>query len=302
MGTAQQLAQNALSTQSRTAYSRSWNLLTQFCMASFLPTELPVSPATIALFIAHLYHARYAPASVVSILSAIGYVHKLKGFEDPSSVFLIQKMVQGYRKEGCGSDNRLPIDKAILGRLMCSLPFTCPSPQITRLYQAMFSLAFHAFLRVGEMTAQSQSKQNPHLLQVDQLSLGHTSLVVSFSSYKHSQGQTFNLTVQGNSSSLACPVKAMREFLKDRGNGSGPLFCLSPGKPITRSQFNDNLRKALSFCKLSKVTFKAHSFRIGAATTAAAQGLSDSQIRQLGRWKSDAFKKYIRCSERYSAL
>ena len=38
------------------------------------------------------------------------------------------------------------------------------------------------------------------------------------------------------------------------------------------------------------------SFRIGAATYAAEQGISDTKIRHMGRWKSDAFKKYIRIS------
>ena len=37
-----------------------------------------------------------------------------------------------------------------------------------------------------------------------------------------------------------------------------------------------------------------HSFRIGAATWAAAKGFTDTQIRQLGRWKSNAFLNYIR--------
>ena len=39
-----------------------------------------------------------------------------------------------------------------------------------------------------------------------------------------------------------------------------------------------------------------HSFRIGAASFAAEQGLSDAQIRVLGCWKSNAFHKYIRVS------
>ena len=34
--------------------------------------------------------------------------------------------------------------------------------------------------------------------------------------------------------------------------------------------------------------------KIGAASLAAEKGLSDAQIRHLGRWKSDAFKLYIR--------
>jgi hypothetical protein len=40
--------------------------------------------------------------------------------------------------------------------------------------------------------------------------------------------------------------------------------------------------------------YKAHSFRIGAATHAASRGYSDQDIQIMGRWHSDAFKKYIR--------
>ncbi|KAK6195007.1 hypothetical protein SNE40_000528 [Patella caerulea] len=47
---------------------------------------------------------------------------------------------------------------------------------------------------------------------------------------------------------------------------------------------------------LYDVWLTTHSFRIGGASLAAHNGLSDSQIRQLGRWRSDAFRKYIRPS------
>ena len=38
----------------------------------------------------------------------------------------------------------------------------------------------------------------------------------------------------------------------------------------------------------------AHSLRIGAATSAARHGYTDSQIKALGRWKSFSFLRYIR--------
>ena len=51
----------------------------------------------------------------------------------------------------------------------------------------------------------------------------------------------------------------------------------------------EQLNRALRFCNLDPTLYKAHSFCIGAATLAAARGLSEVQIRQLGRWKSKAF-------------
>ena len=79
-----------------------------------------------------------------------------------------------------------------------------------------------------------------------------------------------------------------------RGTTSGPLFCWPGGAPVKRSIFVEQLNRALTFYNLDPTLYKAHSFRIGAATWAAAKGLSDPQIRQLGRWKSNAFLNYIR--------
>ena len=87
-----------------------------------------------------------------------------------------------------------------------------------------------------------------------------------------------------------------------RGATAGPLFLYCPSMPVTRAKFNEQLRGALQFCHFCPKQSKSHSFRIAAATTAAAQGMSDSQIRSLGIWFSDAFMKYLRCSQRMSAL
>ena len=71
-------------------------------------------------------------------------------------------------------------------------------------------------------------------------------------------------------------------------------FLLAGLDPITRSFIVGQLNRTLRVCNLDPALYKSHSFRISAATWATPKGFSDSQIRQLGRWKSNAFLKYIR--------
>ena len=54
------------------------------------------------------------------------------------------------------------------------------------------------------------------------------------------------------------------------------------------------LKRLFGFCGYQTTAFKGRSFRIGADTAAALRGESEAQIRAVGRWTSDAFKKYIR--------
>ena len=77
------------------------------------------------------------------------------------------KMLKGYRKKGQRIDPRLPITLPILHKLIDSTEsFSCPN--FTKVqFSAMCSLAFYAFLRVGEMTAPTQGACPP--VQLSQL-------------------------------------------------------------------------------------------------------------------------------------
>ena len=91
-----------------------------------------------------------------------------------------------------------------------------------------------------------------------------------------------------------CPVEFLLCWCHVRGSNSGPLFCLADGSGVKTEVFTHQLKGALAFCDLDCSRYKAHSFCIGAASLAAENSMSDVQIRGLGRWKSDAFKLYIR--------
>jgi len=51
---------------------------------------------------------------------------------------------------------------------------------------------------------------------------------------------------------------------------------------------------ALQEAGIDQSKYCGHSFHIGAATTAAAQGLEDSIIKTLGHWESMAYLRYVR--------
>lgn len=65
----------------------------------------------------------------------------------------------------------------------------------------------------------------------------------------------------------------------------GPLFRYLDGCPVSCPFVSKSL---------DPKQYKGHSFRIGAATHEAQVGISENAIQNMGRWKSDAVKRYIR--------
>ena len=100
--------------------------------------------------------------------------------------------------------------------------------------------------------------------------------------------------VLGRTQNELCPVSALLSYLQRRGQKPGPLFLWNDGRALTRESFVKAVRGALRKANLPADQFAGHSFRIGAATTAATMGLEDSLIQTLGRWKSTAYLLYIR--------
>ena len=96
----------------------------------------------------------------------------------------------------------------------------------------------------------------------------------------------------GWSDQKLCPVVAMLAYLLKRKEGPGPLFRFEDGRPLTRQRLE--VKRALEEAGASSTGISGHSFRIGAATTAAEQGIEDSTIKDLGRWRSNVFQRYIR--------
>ena len=82
-------------------------------------------------------------------------------------------------------------------------------------------------------------------------------------------------------------------YLALRGDVPGPLFLLQNGQPLSRNILTDWLRQIMASARVPG-NFSSHSFRIGAATVAARNGVPDHLIQSMGRWSSNAYQLYIR--------
>ena len=86
------------------------------------------------------------------------------------------------------------------------------------------------------------------------------------------------------------------KYLVRRGGTPGPLFVWPNNKALTKASFSSAINKAFQKLHMDPHDFNTHSFRIGDATSAKQAGMSDSHLKALGRWRSDAYLCYIRLS------
>ena len=273
-------------------YDRALTKYRQFLLTYSLPIELPSPPIVIALYATYMHQLEYAYRTIVTHMTAISHMHKYYQISEPTKNVFVQRTLQGIKQSSISVECRMPITLPLLHKLHISLNHIVSSPRARVMFQAMYLLAFHAFLRVGEMTQSHGRSLN--VIQYHQISVTQDNyIVLSFSKYKHSKGRTHVISIQAQALPF-CPVHTMREYIRYRGVVPSPLFIHADGRQVNRDCFTSMLNKTTKFLGLSSTFYKSHSFRIGAASHGARNGMSDAQIRHMGRWSSNAFKSYIR--------
>ena len=156
-----------------------------------------------------------------------------------------------------------------------------------------FLLDFHSFLWFGKVVV--KSLQNSHLV------LQRQHVTFEFDDPKLTSVQTIMREHKTNTDHAPlvislqtiqdfpfCPVNTLSVDLNCSKHTSGSLFQTIHAQPILYSKVS------AQFIGLDPHNVKGHSCRIGAATYAASLGFSENLIQKLGRWNSDAFRRYIR--------
>ena len=139
------LLNSTLTASLRRLYQRAWVVFRQFYSHLYGSTNPPLPlPPTCIPHISYLSFRKLASSTIKAYLSAISYAHKLKGFNDPTKSFVIDKLLTALSCQQ-PSDIRLPITRPILHLLTRSLIFSNSSAFSVLFFRRCFLSRFTVF-------------------------------------------------------------------------------------------------------------------------------------------------------------
>lgn len=244
-----------------------------------------------------------SPATAKVYLASIAAAHRRHGFSNPlrhnPTLTLALRGLKRSKATLCARHQRAALTPPVLRSLLLQLSHTreyCHHDR--RMLRAAFLLAFFGFLRVSEFAVTHGSSFDPrmHATMADITWHKEHHLTFHLRRSKTDQLARGHDIVIGPAHNGLCPIQAMRWYFKSCPHSPvrSPLFHLSSGRPLTRRFFLRCMRDLLRAAGFDALAFNTHSLRIGAATTAAQAGIPTHLIQRLGRWRSKAYRSYVR--------
>ena len=294
--TTRDLVRASLATNTQIAYKNAISAFNKFRLYHNFGIHWPAKVPHVQYFISSCFEKGFSPATISSYCSGISFFHKINQLADPTSTFIIQKMLEGCRRSRKHNDNRAPISKQMLSSICGKLPELCYNHYEILLFKAAFTLAYYGLLRVSEVVYTGPlHKDRPLQLSDVSYDTRNKTLILHIRKSKTDQtGNTFNLKIYPADKGNICCVNSVLLFMRARPKIEGHLLCHQNGDPLTRNQFAIVLTKCISKLGLAPEPFRTHSFRIGRTTDLYLEGVPTDTIKKLGRWHSNTFQKYIR--------
>ena len=267
-----------------------------FSLSQHHQSKFPFSPTLIAAFVTHLLKSGLKCSTIRSYLSAISAFHKLLGHSDPTNSYLISRLLKtDLTSIQKSSTSLLPLNLNVLKKVIKILPSTVICSYDVILFKSLFLFSYYCCTRACEVVYDPKSLPS-HTLKLSDVVIcsgNSPSLIVTFRTFKHST-EPVSITLNSCLDSIYCPVRAFFKYISLRGDQPGFIFLNSLKRPLNRSNYATTLKNCISKLGLPGTRYNTHSLRIGRATDLAIAGNPAHIIKNIGRWKSDAYKKYIR--------
>ena len=250
------------------------------------------------LFVTHLAQ-RIKPQSIKVYLAGIRALHISNGFASPlTNTIKLNQTLRGIdREHSTPITQKLPITFDLLCQLYVFINF---SDIDNIVYWSAMTLAHFLLLRAGEFVVTDPSQT---ILSINDIEIKLTKdnqeyIALNIRKSKTDQANHGIRLYTGHTNHKVCAVCAMKANLRVQHQHStattSPLFRLSTGVAMSRIDLKNFLSALLRLINIPCDRYSTHSFRIGGATSAAVAGLKDYEIKMLGRWTSDCYKRYIR--------
>ena len=303
----QDLFSAGLAESTKRVYKTGKGRYIQFCDNLKL-VPFPTLENTLLLFVCHLHQQSLSHGTIKSYLAAIRFEQITRGMGNPNIGLMprLEYMLKGAKKKlPASSRQRLPITPQILLKLE-QVWQKDPARQDAKMLWAASCLCFFGFLQSGEVVSPSERTYDAqsHMcfddIRVDNRS-APTFIQVQMKASKTDPFRHGVTIYIGATNGLLCPVAAVLSYMVERGNTPGPLFKWADSRYLTREKFVAHVRLALSAAGLMAINYAGHSFRIGAATTAAHCGIQDALKRSGGgraRHILDIFGQHLKCFAR----
>ena len=284
------------------------------CFNENPPTgTLPATEADVLMYIAWLLKRGLCGTSIDSYLAGIRTAHLTKGLTPPvlrsdivKTVIAGQKHVDQRDKRTGTRRTRLPITPEMLKLLKAELVASTLHKYDKLMVWAVATIAFFGGFRIGELLCQKTRSFDPDYellgsnikeITIDVNSKKVRTLQITIKSQKTDKSGAATIVDVYESGTGLCPVAAFSKYRKkaDYLDPSMPAFCSHSEKPLTKKQFNLYLKQFLgSHLDTPSSYVSGHSFRSGIASLIAELGYSDQQIKDLGRWSSQAYLTYLK--------
>ena len=186
-----------------------------------------------------------------------------------------------HRLQGDSQRTCLPITINLIHTIKEQLRQSAYMLQEQRMLQAAFNMAFYGLFRVSKLINLRWSDIS--------FSLDHISVTLYQSKTDPFRCDCTVKIFKTNSST--CPHNAIDRYQKVSSDvtPSASLYQAGRFHPLSCAAVTNTLRQLLKQAGIGHPHYSSHSFRIGAATTAAAAGLPAWLIKNLGRWTSKAY-------------
>lgn len=294
-----ELVVSGIRSSSQQTYSYGQNLYCAFCQVYGL-RAMPATEDILMMFVTYMFLCKGLKYDTIHVyLYSVRSMHIEHGYYSPlDNRTRLDRVLRAVKlQQGDSKKRKLAFTLELLIKVKC---FHDTQDHDKLVLWSAMTTAHFGFLRCAEFTV-----ANPLLFDV-RVNLCVADVAITNGEYMNivlkrsktdpfKKGITVTIGCTGQDVCAVCTMKSLLIWHYERkSDPSTPLFLMADHLPLTRSRFISHIRWCLARVGVDPSQYSGHSMRIGGATTAAAAGFSDWEIKLMGRWRSQVYQTYIR--------